>query len=84
MVTEGEHENKKPPREAYNIQFAHGLSAEDMMMVLQHELLRARNTGAEVTLPTSIVHDIKFRLGWYLENHGEVVRPPTKRAGARS
>lgn len=83
-MTEGEQENKKPPREAYNIQFAHGLSAEDMMMVLQHELLRARSTDSEVTLPSSIVHDIKFRLGWYLKRHGEVDRPPPKKAGARS
>lgn len=75
---------QKPPREAYNIQFAQGISTKDMLTLLQYELLRARNTESEVLLPQSIVHDIKFRLGWYLKNHGEVERPVPKRVGAKT
>lgn len=75
--------NKKPPREAYNIQFAQGLSTKDLITLLQHELLRARTSDSEVTLPTSIVHDIKFRLNWYMKNHGEVDRPAPKKVGTR-
>ncbi len=74
---------QKPPREAYNIQFAQGISTCELITVLQHELLRARTSDSEVTLPSSIVHDIKFRLGWYLNEIGEVERPTPKRAGAK-
>lgn len=76
----------KKSREAKNIQFAHGLSGRDLMTVLQHELLRARSRDPdcpEVTLPASLVHDIKFRLSQYISNHGEIERPPTRRSGSR-
>lgn len=73
----------KPSREAYNIQFAQGLSSEDMITLLQHELLRARTSDSEVTLPSSIVHDIKFRLVWYFKKHGEVDREPPKKVGTK-
>ena len=63
---------KKPSREAYNIQFAQGISTEDLITLLQYELLRARTADSEVTLPTSIVHDIKFRLGKYLKELGDI------------
>jgi len=79
----GERLNKKPPREAYNIQFANGLSGSELSNILQYELLRARASGTEVTLPVSIVHDIKFRLSWYRKRHGEVERPPPKKVGTR-
>jgi hypothetical protein len=78
--------HKKPPREAYNIQFAQGLSGEELLNILQYEILRARDKkqpGSEVALPTALVHDIKFRLKWYLERHGDVQRPKPKRAGHR-
>ena len=75
---------QKTPREPYNIQFAQGISTGDLITLLQYELLRARTSDTEVMLPTSIVHDIKFRLGFYLKKHGEVERPPPKRARKRS
>jgi hypothetical protein len=74
---------KKPPREAYNIQFAQHLPTEELLVLLQYELLRARDRKQDVSLPTAIVHDIKFRLGYYLDNYGEVERPPPKRAGQK-
>lgn len=67
------HEEK---RERRNIQFAHGLSSDEMILLLQHELLRARTQGplAEVSIPNAIVHDIKFRLSYYAKLFGEVDR----------
>ena len=67
----------KPPRETVNIQFARGLTAKELNTILQLELIRARSqkpAATECTLPTEIVHDIKFRLRYYAELHGEVDR----------
>ncbi len=79
--------NKKP-REVHNIQFANGLDDEDVLLILQHELLIARSKGdecPEVVLPASLVHNIKFRLGWYMDKAGEdeSKRPPVKTSWKR-
>lgn len=61
-------------RETINIEFARGLSAEQLNTILQLELIRARTSSPpepEVTLPTQIVHEIKFRLNCYKEIYGE-------------
>ena len=72
---------KEKPREAFNIQFAHGLDCHDLCSLLQYELLRARDKGEEVVLPCAVVHDIKFRLQFYRGEVGEVVRSDTRRPG---
>lgn len=58
------------------IKFARGLSSRELVMILQHELLRARSTipESQVHLPTELVHDIKFRLEYYARAHGEIDR----------
>ena len=68
---------EKPPRETINIQFARGLSSKELGTILQLELIRARSQkpqATEVSLPTEIVHDIKFRLRYYARMFGEVDR----------
>jgi len=85
-MTEDSKGKKKPPRQAYNIQFAHGLSGESLLDIIQLELLRARSSDPpqpEASLPTPILHEIKFRLKYYLEKHGEVERPTPKKVGTR-
>jgi len=72
---------KKPPRETYNIQFSQELPTYELITVLQYELLRARDQRKDVVLLQALVHDIKFRLSWYLEKHGEVLRPPRRPRG---
>ena len=76
---------RKPPREAYNIQFAQGLCGDAMLDIIQHELLRARSKKppTEATLPTAILHDIKYRLTWYLDKYGEVERDAPDKVGVK-
>ena len=67
----------KKNRKSVNIAFARGLSSTQLGTILQLQLLRARGatpSSAEVTLPTEIVHDIKFRLRYYARLFGEVDR----------
>jgi hypothetical protein len=67
----------KPSRKKKNIQFARSLSYRELSAILQNALMEARNDGAaegKVELMPEIVHDIKFRLRWYYEEHGEVKR----------
>jgi len=67
----------KKNRDTVNIEFARGLSSEQLNTILQLELIRARGQkppAQEVTLPTEIIHDIKFRLRYYAQLHGEVDR----------
>lgn len=80
---------RKKSRETYNIQFVNGLEDEAVLELLQYELLRARSRGTdspEVTLPASLVHNLKFRLGWYMDRAGddEGKRPPVKTPWRRS
>jgi len=72
---------REKSREAFNIQFAQGLDCHDLCSLLQYELLRARDKGGEVVLPCAVVHDIKFRLRFYRNEVGEVVRSDTRRTG---
>jgi len=68
---------RKPPREAINIQFARGLSSNELIALLQEKLIIARNQtpkATEISLITELVHDIKFRLGYYARVYGEVDR----------
>lgn len=70
----------KPPRETYNIQFVRELDTLDIAdVILQYELLRARDAKKEVSLPVEMVHDIKFRLKYYEERYGEIERPERER-----
>lgn len=79
---------RKKSRETYNIQFVNGLEDEAVLELLQYELLRARSRGTdspEVSLPASLVHNLKFRLGWYMDRAGEdeSKRPPVKTSWKR-
>ena len=81
--------HRKKSRETYNIQFVNGLEDEAVIELLQYELLRARSKGVdspEVSLPASLVHNLKFRLGWYMDNAGndDSKRPPVKTSWRRS
>lgn len=70
-------EEKAKDRRTVNIMFARGLSTDQLNTILQLELIRARSTDppkTEVTLPTELVHDIKFRLRYYSSLYGEVDR----------
>ena len=69
-------EKSRRDREAKNIQFAQGSSSDDLINILQYELLRARTDGTEVRLSSALVHDIKYRLSWYRDEVGEVIRKP--------
>jgi len=83
MSEERQNRNRSPKgkpkknRDTVNIEFARGLSSEQLNTILQLELIRARGqkpAAQEVTLPTEIIHDIKFRLRYYAKLHGEVDR----------
>lgn len=65
----------KKNRSSINIEFARGLCADQLETILQHELLRARAATPpqrEISIPTEIAHEIKYRLIWYFEKYGEV------------
>lgn len=65
----------KPSRKHININFSRGLTSSELIAILQLELLRARNQtpeASEATLPTEIIHDIKFRLQYYSDECGEI------------
>jgi hypothetical protein len=73
---------RKPERTTVNIRFARGLSYDQLNTILQLELLRARSQSPpakEVSLPTELIHDIKYRLRYYSENCGEVPRTDDRR-----
>lgn len=76
-------ERRKPHkanRKTINIQFARSLSPEEMNVILQLELTRARTkeeadqvkVTPEVTLPSELVHEIKFRLTYYSRTFGDI------------
>lgn len=68
-------ERYKPSRRHVNINFARSLSSSELIAILQLELLRARSQkpeASEASLPTEILHDIKFRLTYYSEEAGEI------------
>lgn len=70
-------EKEKKDRRTVNIQFARSLTPDQLNTILQLELIRARSTDppkTEVSLPTELVHDIKFRLRYYSTLFGEVDR----------
>ena len=74
---DGGTKGKNPPRQSVNIRFARGLSSKELLAILQLQLIRARNqkpAETEVTLPTEVVHDLKFRLRYYSERYGEIDR----------
>jgi hypothetical protein len=68
-------ERYKPSRRHVNINSARGLSSSELITIIQLELLRARGQkpeAPEATLPTEVLHDIKFRLQYYSEEMGEI------------
>lgn len=72
-----EGQKDRPSRDKINIQFARSLSSNGLESILQLELIRARTQNppaTEVSLPTEIIHDIKFRLRYYSTMFGEVDR----------
>jgi len=67
--------NKPRNRDSINIKWARDLTSEGLEDILQHELLRARSSvppKTEVSLPTTLVHEIKHRICRYAELHGEL------------
>lgn len=65
----------KRSRESVNIQFAQTLEEASLLDIIQNELLRSRAQSPpsqETSLPTTLMHEIKFRLNWYFEKYGAV------------
>lgn len=71
---------RKPSRKSVNIQFARGLTTDELNTILQLELTRARSkeeaddmkVTPEVTLPSELIHEIKFRMKYYGKTYGEI------------
>jgi len=63
---------QKPTRKKKNIQFARSLGSMELNAILQNALMEARGESSNsCTLMVELVHEIKYRLRWYYEHHGE-------------